>query len=147
MYNLQTHIGFTNLWSNKPRFCVISSQRVKNGTRTPCIHILVYLPSDKVFLRILSSLFNEHHSLFNLVFPFSNMVASTENVYFFNVVIFQCAISTREKSYVISKQVFSYCKLVSWTRISMKITLQFSKRFFYSCVWFLPKRPSNKRKL
>ena len=36
MYNLQTHIGFTNLWSNKPRFCVISSQRVKNGTRTPC---------------------------------------------------------------------------------------------------------------
>ena len=36
MYNLQTHIGFTNIWSNKPRFCVISSQRVKNGTRTPC---------------------------------------------------------------------------------------------------------------
>ena len=36
MYNLQTHIGFTNLWSNKPRFCIISSQRVKNGTRTPC---------------------------------------------------------------------------------------------------------------
>ena len=37
MYKLQTHIGFTNLWSNMPRICVINSQRVKNGTRTPCI--------------------------------------------------------------------------------------------------------------
>ena len=36
MYKLQRHIGFTNLWSNMPRICVISSQRVKNGTRTPC---------------------------------------------------------------------------------------------------------------
>ena len=36
MYKLRTHIGFTNLWSNVPRICVISSQSVKNGTRTPC---------------------------------------------------------------------------------------------------------------
>ena len=38
MYKIQTHIGFTNLWSNMPRICVISSQRVKNGTRTPCTY-------------------------------------------------------------------------------------------------------------
>ena len=37
MHKLQTHIGFTNLWSNMPRICVISSQRVKKGTRTPCM--------------------------------------------------------------------------------------------------------------
>ena len=43
MYNLQTHIGFTNLWSNKPRFCVISSLRVKNGTRTPCTYNVLHL--------------------------------------------------------------------------------------------------------
>ena len=36
MYKLQTHIGFTNLWSNMPTICVISSQRVKNVSGTPC---------------------------------------------------------------------------------------------------------------
>ena len=36
MHNLQTHFGFTNLWSKVPSFWVPSSQRVKNGTRTPC---------------------------------------------------------------------------------------------------------------
>ena len=36
IYNPQTHFGFTNLWSNMPRYWVASSQKVKNGTRTPC---------------------------------------------------------------------------------------------------------------
>ena len=36
MYKLQTHFGFTNLCSEGASFCIISSQRVKNGTRTPC---------------------------------------------------------------------------------------------------------------
>ena len=36
IYNPQTHFGFTNLWSNMPRYWVASSHKVKNGTRTPC---------------------------------------------------------------------------------------------------------------
>ena len=36
IYNPQTHFGFTNLWSNMPRYWVASSRKVKNGTRTPC---------------------------------------------------------------------------------------------------------------
>ena len=36
IYNPQTHFGFTNPWSNMPRYWVASSQKVKNGTRTPC---------------------------------------------------------------------------------------------------------------
>ena len=37
MYKLQTHFGFTNLCSKVASFCPVSSQKVKNGTRTPCI--------------------------------------------------------------------------------------------------------------
>ena len=36
MYKLQTHFGFTNLWSKVASFWAGSSQKVKNGTRTPC---------------------------------------------------------------------------------------------------------------
>ena len=36
MYKLQTHFGFTNLCSKVASFCPVSSQKVKNGTRTPC---------------------------------------------------------------------------------------------------------------
>ena len=38
----QTHVGFTNIWSNMPSFWVKSSQKVKNGTRTPCTAIWHY---------------------------------------------------------------------------------------------------------
>ena len=47
IYNPQTHFGFTNLWSNMPRYWVASSQKVKNGTRTPCsINIFEYKEHD-----------------------------------------------------------------------------------------------------
>ena len=36
MYKLQTHFGFTNLCSKVASFCPVSSQKVKNWTRTPC---------------------------------------------------------------------------------------------------------------
>ena len=36
MYNLQTHFGFTNLWSQVHSFSYMCSQKVKKGTRTPC---------------------------------------------------------------------------------------------------------------
>ena len=37
MYNLQTHFGFTNPWSKGLSFWARSSQKVKNGSGTPCI--------------------------------------------------------------------------------------------------------------
>ena len=40
MYKLQTHFGFTNLWSKVASFWAGSSQKVKNGTRTPCKYLL-----------------------------------------------------------------------------------------------------------
>ena len=36
MYNLQTHFGFINLWSEVLTFSYISSQKVKKVTRIPC---------------------------------------------------------------------------------------------------------------
>ena len=49
IYNPQTHFGFTNLWSNMPRYWVASSQKVKNGTRTPCISITAFLRFASIF--------------------------------------------------------------------------------------------------
>ena len=40
MYKLQTHFGFTNLCSKVASFCPVSSQKVKNWTRTPCMYVL-----------------------------------------------------------------------------------------------------------
>ena len=71
MYNLQTHIGFTNLWSNKPRFCLISSQRVKNGTLTPCIAV------DSALSSIVGFIFD----------PIKNSVFSS---FFFFLTYFSC---------------------------------------------------------
>ena len=68
IYNPQTHFGFTNLWSNMPRYWVASSQKVKNGTRTPCTvgpyivshsHVVSF---SKSFLIILSKI--RAHPLF-----------------------------------------------------------------------------------
>ena len=39
MYKLQTHFGFTNLCSKVASFCPVSSQKVKNGTRTPWMYL------------------------------------------------------------------------------------------------------------
>ena len=48
MYKLHTHFGFTNLCSKVTSFCPVSSQKVKNGTRTPCT-------LNAVFTKFLSS--------------------------------------------------------------------------------------------
>ena len=39
MYGSQTYFGFTNTGSKKHNFWVISSQRMKNGTWTPCMFV------------------------------------------------------------------------------------------------------------
>ena len=49
IYNPQTHFGFTNPWSNMPRYWVASSQKVKNGTRTPCILYVICIYLEKGF--------------------------------------------------------------------------------------------------
>ena len=72
MHKLQTHIVFTNLWSNMPRICVISSQRVKNGTRTPCTRISIFMGSNPIGGKI----------FFSFLLPFSMQNLITNHFYF-----------------------------------------------------------------
>ena len=48
MYASQMHFGFTNMGSKVDRFRFITSQRVKNGTRTPCTCTLAYVGKHSV---------------------------------------------------------------------------------------------------
>ena len=48
MYKLQTHFGFTNLCSKVASFCPVSSQKVKNGTRTPYILLFLHWNLNKM---------------------------------------------------------------------------------------------------
>ena len=57
MYNLQTHFGFTNLWSEVLSFSYMSSQKVKKGTRTPCITFC--LLDNTVYVIIIHKKFRE----------------------------------------------------------------------------------------
>ena len=69
MYKLQTHFGFTNLWSKVASFWAWSSQKVKKGTRTPCICLFLTILSTSIYDLVLIYVCHFHHHHPALTFP------------------------------------------------------------------------------
>ena len=94
MYKLQTHFGFTNLCSKVASFCPVSSQKVKNWTRTPCMNIWYTL--SRIWYECKYG-FIEYTQTFICTYYLGNILDNKASVFFFSSV----------KSLVLSATCFS----------------------------------------